>query len=500
MRSVLILGSGSAGLLAAISLKRKLPHLDVEVVRSPQLGVIGVGESTTASFPRFLFDFLQIRRDVFYASADPTWKLGIRFEWGPRPWFPYSFEQGLDAQTPGLSRPNAFYADDDLEDVSLSNALMAEGRVFVPGPDGALAVPPTTAFHLYNPRLVAALEEGARRAGVTFVDARIVGAVRQGEGIAAVVGDDGRQLRADLFVDASGFRSTLLGEALAEPFVSYADSLFCDRAIVGSWEHAPTDPILPYTVAETMDHGWCWRIDHRHAANRGYVYSSRFVSDDEARAEFVRKNPRAVVSDAPIAFRSGRFARGWVGNVVAVGNACGFVEPLEATGLMLLTGHCRAIVDVLRQGGGLPGPALRATYNRVFADGWDDTRDFLAIHYRFNRRLDTPFWRTCTNEASLAGAAPFVALYQEVGPVPLLKYALTKIPAADNAFGLEGWLSLLLGQRVPHAAAFTPSDAERARWATRGAQLRARARTGLDARAALARVHHPAWRWARDGA
>jgi len=103
--------------------------------------------------------------------------------------------------------------------------------------------------------------------------------------------EDGRRLVADFYVDASGFRSELLGKALEEPYVSYDKSLFCDRAVVGGWERT-TEPILPYTTAETMDAGWSWQIEHEHHVNRGYVYSSQAISDDEAAAEFRAKNPR----------------------------------------------------------------------------------------------------------------------------------------------------------------------------------------------------------------
>ncbi len=111
-------------------------------------------------------------------------------------------------------------------------------------------------------------------------------------GIAAVHLEDGRRLDADFFIDCSGFRSELLGKALAEPFLSFDRSLFCDRAVVGGWERTD-EPILPYTTAETMDCGWAWQIEHEHHVNRGYVYSSQAISDDEAAAEFLRKNPKA---------------------------------------------------------------------------------------------------------------------------------------------------------------------------------------------------------------
>src|SRR5205814_5969658 len=141
--------------------------------------------------------------------------------------------------------------------------------------------------------------------------------------------ESGAVLDADLFVDASGFRAQLLGKTLKEPFYSYKDSLFCDKAVVGGWKRE-AEPIKPYTTAETMDAGWCWQIEHEHHINRGYVYSSSFISDEAALAEFLRKNPKVAIQPRVVRFRTGRYQRTWIGNVVAVGNATGFVEPLEA--------------------------------------------------------------------------------------------------------------------------------------------------------------------------
>ncbi len=112
-----------------------------------------------------------------------------------------------------------------------------------------------------------------------------------GRGVGAVTLETGARLEADFFIDASGFRSELLGRALHEPFESYGDSLFCDRAIAGGWDRT-NEPLLPYTTAETMDAGWSWQIEHERHVNRGYVYSSAFISDDAAEAEFRARNPK----------------------------------------------------------------------------------------------------------------------------------------------------------------------------------------------------------------
>src|ERR1700679_3050351 len=130
IQNVLVLGAGSAGLIAAITLKRKIPKLAMRVVRSPEIGIIGVGESTTPALPKHFFEYLGISRRHFYATARPTWKMGIHFLWGPRPSFEYGFEWQLDVQLPNLQRPNGFYCDGEFEFASLNSALMTCKKAF----------------------------------------------------------------------------------------------------------------------------------------------------------------------------------------------------------------------------------------------------------------------------------------------------------------------------------------------------------------------------------
>ena len=365
-------------------------------MRSPEIGVIGVGEGTTPNFPRHLFENLGIPRKQFYAHAQPTWKLGIRFLWGPRGRFDYGFGQQLDSRQPQLPRPNGFYCDEQFSGCDLPAALMACDKVFTRQANGAPDVQGWHAFHIENKKLVDFLELAARGVGIQILDGKVSSAEHRAEGgVAAVRLEDGRRLEADFFVDASGFRSELLGRALEEPFVSYDKSLFCDRAVVGGWERTD-EPILPYTTAETMEAGWSWQIEHEHHVNRGYVYSSQFLSDDEAQAEFRRKNPKVPESARVVKFRSGHYRRNWVDNVVAIGNAAGFVEPLEATALMVVCSECQTLTDLLTQSCLDPGPSIPRLYNDTMAWNWDEIRDFLALHYKLNTRSTLRFGATAS--------------------------------------------------------------------------------------------------------
>ena len=488
---MIVLGAGSAGLIVALTLKRKLPHLAVQVIRSPDIGVIGVGEGTTTVFPRHFFEYLKVKPQAFYLEAEPTWKMGIRFLWGRRPEFYYTFSYEFERRLPELTRNNGFYYSDEHPWLGQASAFMAHQKVFPRRADGLPQFHNNHAFHIENKKLVGWLENRCREQGVLIADATVRPQTSEA-GIAGLETQGGARMNADLYVDASGFRSELLGRALQEPFLSYQDSLFCDRAVIGGWPRA-AEPILPYTTAETMEAGWCWRIDHEHFINRGYVYASAFISDEAALAEFLRKNPQVQTAPRVVKFRSGRYERSWVGNVVAVGNAAGFVEPLEATALQIICVEGNTLADALLDSGCQPTPSLIKLYNRYHGEQWDDIRNFLAIHYRFNDRLKTEFWRSCQADAALHGAEPIVEWYRENGPSVLAGVALVH---PSNSFRMDGYLALLVGQGVPHHKPHDPPESERAVWRQYCLKLAAEAQRGMGVKEALEAIRSPNLKWA----
>ena len=491
IQNVLVLGSGSAGLIAALSLKIKIPQLAVNIVRDPALGVIGVGEGTTPNFVTHLFDYLGISRKRFYELAEPTWKLGIRFNWGCRGRFDYTFSPQMDVQQGGMAKPNGYYCDEEFSCVDLPAALMREGKVFARQPNGAPDVQPWHAFHMENDKLVSTLEQVAKESGVGFIDGNVSGAERGEAGITAVHLADGRRLEADFFVDASGFRSELLGKALEEPFDSFGKTLFCDRAVVGGWERTD-EPILPYTTADTMDAGWCWQIEHERHINRGYVYSSDMTSDDEALDEFRAKNPKLPESPRIVKFGSGCYRRMWVDNVAAIGNSGGFVEPLEATALMIVCSYSRTLVDLLLHSDLDPNDSMRELFNEQTSNNWREIRDFLGLHYQLNTVEQTPFWRRCREETDLSGIQPLLDFYTENGPTGFCRY---RMPSSLSDFGIEGYLVMLTGNRAPHKRHHASTPREKQIWESRRAENIARAKQGIDVKEALYYVRHPGWQW-----
>jgi tryptophan halogenase len=491
IRQVVVLGGGSAGLLAALSLKVRLPQLTVRVVHSREIGIIGVGEGSTADLPNHLHGFLGIDPADFHKRARPTWKLGVHFEWGPRPSFDYTFTKTFVGTAPGLQRLLGFYAWDDCDSLDLNSALMHEGKAFKRLPNGAPFLGRNIAYHMENADFVASLEYYAVQCGVLFTEGKVREVERGPDGIGTLVLESGEQVSADLFVDASGFRSELLGTTLGEPFESFEDALFCDRAVAGGWERT-TEPVLPYTRAETMDAGWAWQIEHERHVNRGYVFGSAFISDADAEAEFRRKNPK-VQKTRIVKFRSGHYPRSWVGNVVAIGNSGGFVEPLEATALFVISNACRALVVALADCEFEPSQTLRDSYNRTVARMWEEIRDFLAIHYRYNTRLDTPFWQHCRRETALHGASGIVDYYEENGPSTA--FACDLLPPETSIFQLEGFYALLIGQKVPHRRVRPLTAAEQKTLAALRAANNLEARTGFGVTDSLSLTRGPLWRW-----
>jgi len=450
VRSVGILGGGTAGHLTALALRRGVPGLAVTLIESPELPVIGVGEATTPLMPQFLHGDLGLPASELFAEVRPTFKLGIRFLWGlPGTGdFPYPFGH--------LHLLEAHSYSGELAAASLGGLLMAAAAVPFYREGAGLALPhfggraapgsgTLLAYHLDNAPFVAWLARRAAEAGVEREEATVVRAETRGEGeeISALITREGRRLAFDLYVDASGFRSALVGEALGSPWVSFAGSLPTDGAIAAQVPHGGT--LRPYTTAETMGAGWCWSTPQAEADHRGYVFASAFLSADEAEAEMRRACP-GMGEARRLRFRSGRHAEFWKGNAVALGNAYGFVEPLESTALHMLIRQIGLLVRAFPLG--RRERALAARLNTRVGAWWDYLRWFLALHYRFNRRIDSPFWRFCREEVDVSSHGELLELYRERGPLSYDPASREAFDYPDPLWGPEGIDTLLLGQGV----------------------------------------------------
>lgn len=403
---VVVLGGGSAGWITAALLARAWGGDRITVIESPEIGIIGVGEGSTPQL-KFLFDHLGIAEADWMAACDATCKLGIRFTgWSARPGFEsyfHPFPGPVDLHTePGFSHNvmlarRGFAVPAHPDGWFLAATLAEEGKG--PHPAANFPFPPSYGYHFDAFKLGAFLRDWCVARGVSHVPAKVSEVALADNGdVAALVLDDGRRIAGDIFVDCSGFRSLILQEALDEPFVSYTDALFADRAVV--LPTAAPEEFRPQTEAIAMAAGWRWSIPLTTRTGNGYVYASRFIADADAEAEL-----RAAIGVGEevgarfLSMKVGRVARSWHRNCLAAGLAQGFVEPLEATALHIVITTAMDFARSYAAGGF--AHVHRDAFNQAIAARYDGIRDYIVAHYRMNQR-EGEFWRTCAANQALS--------------------------------------------------------------------------------------------------
>ncbi len=448
IRTVGVIGGGTAGYLTALALRAKLPWLDVTLVESSDIPVIGVGEASTPPLTAFLHHYLGIDPLDFLEKVQPMWKLGIKFDWGSYPdgiMAPFDWganSVGVLGSMADRGDPNAF---------TVQSLFMLADRVPVfrlPGGEHLSMMDSLPfAYHLENRRLVRYLTGIAAERGIRHVDAQVADVELSGpDWVKTLHTKEGGQLEFDLYMDCTGFRSLLLGQALGTDFVGYEDSLFTDTAVTGYI--GETDAILPYTTATTMDRGWTWRIPTPGEDHVGYVHSSRFCSTDEAADELAKLYPD-VGNLKTVRFRPGRREEMWRGNVIALGNAHGFVEPLESSSLLMLIFSIMSLIPMFPRS--WKHPNGKAVLNDLSAKRWDGLRWFLSIHYKFNERGDSEFWREVHANADISGIQPLLDVYAGGAPLrlrdPLTRRFVRSV--SPTFYELDGVDCLLMGQNYP---------------------------------------------------
>lgn len=478
IRTVGVVGGGTSGYFAALALQRRFPGLSVTILETQTIPIIGVGEATTTLMPPFLHAQLGLDIEELYREVAPAWKLGIKFEWGlPGDYFfTYPF---------GDANPiEAAAHDGDIRTQSLTSLLMAADRSpLIREADGSvtsLLGDTKWAYHLHNAPFVTFLAKTAAARGIAHIEGKIsrVETSADGVNVEALHLDDGRRLAFDFYVDASGFRSLLIEGALGSEFLSFQSSLFCDTAVVANVPHGGL--VRPYTTAETMDSGWCWRIPVEADDHRGYVFASSFLEEGQAIDEMRRKNP-GMSEPSIVRFRSGRHREFWRGNTVAIGNAYGFVEPLESTALHMVIIQLGYVLGCLEAKG--DGPPDIAFANAGVGAHWDYLRWFLALHYKLNARLDTRFWQAARAEVDVSGLEGAIERLRTDGP--WLEQDSARFAYGDPAFGHSGVMMMLLGQKAESAPPKRVAAAPEA-WAKRVAAQRALVSRALPQAEALA--------------
>lgn len=410
IRDVVILGGGTAGWMTAAYLSKAFgTHIRITLIEAPSIPKIGVGEATVPNLQRVLFDFLGLPEDEWMRECNGAFKMAVKFvNWqgtkedvGPNHFYhlfglipncdnvPLSHYWALRRQEAPIEPMDyTCYMEAPLLDANLAPRLR----------DGTRVV--RYAWHFDANDVAAYLKKVAVGWGVTHVLDELSSVELAEDGrIAAIVMQSGRRFAGDLFVDCSGFRSLLIGQALGEPFIDMSDHLLCDSAVATAVPHDDERyGIEPYTSAIAMKYGWTWRIPMLGRFGTGYVFSSKFTTRDEATDEFLKLwslDPNKVRLNQ-ISFRTGRNRRAWVKNCVSIGLSSCFVEPLESTGIYFIYA---AIYQLAKH---FPdadfNPVLIDRFNDEVAGMFDDSLAFLQAHYLTTPRTDTAFWRANKHE------------------------------------------------------------------------------------------------------
>jgi tryptophan halogenase len=446
VQSVAIVGGGTAGWMAAAALARQLPKsITLTLVESDAIGTIGVGEATIPAIRKFN-QILGIDEADFLKATGGTFKLGIEFvDWGALGQS-YVHRFGMIGGRPELRPTHQYWlklkaSGADVPDLDLCSigGAAARGNRFMHPRDSRAdpRIPELTYAYHFDANLYARyLRTMAEGAGVTRMEGRIASVSHDADSgdIEAVHLDDGRSVTADLFIDCSGMRSILLGDALGEPYEDWSQYLLCDRAVAMPCANGPV--LYNYTRAKACTAGWQWRIPLQHRFGNGYVYASAFIGDEAAAAD-LRENLEGAELDGPrfISFTPGKRRRTWVKNCVALGLSSGFLEPLESTSIHLIHMGIRRLLSLF-PARGITEPLVKA-YNQQSDVELRAIRDFIIAHYKVTDREDTPFWRHVKHMSVPDSLKDRLELFANGGLFFLDR---------DECFTEASWVQVLIGQ------------------------------------------------------
>ncbi len=452
---IVIAGGGTAGWMAAAAFARFLgPRFRIALVESEEIGTVGVGEATIPQI-RLFNAGLGIDEDAFMAATQASFKLGIEFVgWTKGGRYMHAFgdvgrangllafqHSWLRGMAEGVARPLGAY--------SLNNVAALANRV-QRGPARTAKLLPEMpyAFH-FDAGLYARFLRGlAESGGVERVEGRIVAVARDGESgnVTALTLEGEREVAGDLFLDCTGFRALLIGETLGVGFEAWSDLLPCDRAM--AVPSARARDFTPYTRATAHGAGWQWRIPLQHRTGNGLVYASGHLSDDEAAARLLAGLDEPALADPrPLRFAAGKGRGFWKHNVIALGLASGFLEPLESTSIHMIQSAIERILGLLP--GCHASQAQRDEYDRQAHLEYDRVRDFLVLHYWANDRGE-PFWAERRAAALPAGLCHKIALWRDAGRI---------VRGEADLFSEVAWLQVLAGQGIAAARYHPLADA-----------------------------------------
>jgi tryptophan halogenase len=439
VRKVVIAGGGTAGWLAAMALTHQFRDLlEVVLIESEQIGTVGVGESTVPPIRNF-HRFVQIDEQEFLREVAGTFKLSISFENWRRVGDRYIHPFGVTGQGTLVCGFHHFWLD------SLERGMKSELGDFcletVASRVDRFALPPSPqvnyAYHLDAGLYARFLRRKAEGYGLKRLEGKIREVRQNGESgfVEALVLEDGQVVEGDFFIDCTGFRGLLIEQTLKTGYEDWNQWLPCDRAVAVQTE--PVGPPVPYTRAISHEAGWRWHIPLQHRVGTGWVFSSRHMSDDEATANLLRDAAAKPIRDPwLVPFRSGRRLQAWNKNVVSLGLASGFIEPLESTSIHLaMTAIVRLIEDFPFEG--IP-QSMVEVYNNISRIEMEHVRDFIILHYHANQR-DEPMWVQCREMDVPDSLSIRLRAWRERAHA---------WQGANELFRVDSWTHVMLGQGI----------------------------------------------------
>lgn len=453
---IVIVGGGTAGWLSACRIAAATAgSVAVTLVESPDVPTIGVGEGTWPTIRRTL-ERIGIGETELLLACDGSFKQGTRFDgWangaGEERYY-HPFVPPIDVDPADLPGDSSFAFAACAQPQVCAEDLAPRQRAM---PDYAGAL--NYAYHLDAARLAALLMRHATtRLGVRHVRDHVISVEQTQNGdIAAVATRQSGMIAGDLFLDCTGHRALLIGESLGAELVDASPILFNDRALAVQLPVAPNSPIASQTVATAHDAGWIWDIGLPTRRGIGCVYASTHMSDDEAEgvlADYCRR----IAPDSPaprrLTFRSAYRAEPWTANCLAIGQSAGFMEPLEASAIVMIELSLDALLDDFPVDRGVM-PIQARRFNTLARYRWERIVDFLKLHYVLSER-DTPYWRAHRDPATIPDRlAEALTLWRHRAPSTL------DLPMQDELFPAASYRYILWGMGFP---APRPSPVRRA--------------------------------------
>lgn len=440
VRRIVIAGGGTAGWMVAACLSKTMGRLlDIKLIESDEIGTVGVGEATIPTLLTF-HNLLGLNEAEFMAATSATFKLGIKFEhWrGLDKHYIHSFGlTGKDHWTAGFQhfwlKGRRRQLAREYGDYCLELRAAEENR-FAHLPRNGM----NYAFHMDATRYAAYLRQFSEGYGVQRIEGKITRVDLQPgtDHIRALALDSGAEIEGDLFIDCTGFRALLIGQALGVPYEDWRHWLPCDSAL--AVQTASVGEAVPYTRSIAHEAGWQWRIPLQHRVGNGLVYCSRHMSDERAKELLLsRIEGEVLTTPRPLKFTPGQRQEVWKGNCVAIGLASGFIEPLESTSIHLIQRGTIRLMQLFPTDG-IRQPDV-AEYNRQAQEEIEHIRDFIVLHYHVTERDDSPFWQGCREMQIPASLRHRIELFRETGRVFRIQ---------NELFAENSWIQVMLGQGI----------------------------------------------------